>query len=143
MTHQFKPNLRKRIIASLIDYSIFTLLSYIYIGFFGVENEEGTMVVKNTMAMPILLFWIAYFIGVEGLAGATLGHSAVNLKVVTIQGKKIGISEAFFRHLLDPVDIFIYGIPAIIAIKFTDKNQRLGDLVAKTIVVDMEDSSQI
>jgi uncharacterized RDD family membrane protein YckC len=44
--------------------------------------------------------------------------------------------------LIDPVDFFIYAIPAIIAIKNTDKKQRLGDLWAKTIVVDTCDPEQ-
>ena len=43
---------------------------------------------------------------------------------------------------LDPIDILIYGIPAIIAIKNSDKNQRIGDMWAKTIVVDMDDEEQ-
>jgi uncharacterized RDD family membrane protein YckC len=44
--------------------------------------------------------------------------------------------------LLDPIDILFYGIPAIIAIKNSDKHQRLGDMWAKTIVVDIKDAEQ-
>ena len=46
------------------------------------------------------------------------------------------------RHLLDPIDLLFYGIPAIITIKNTEKHQRLGDLWAKTIVIDTMDAEQ-
>ncbi|WP_394335734.1 RDD family protein [Flavobacterium cyanobacteriorum] len=43
--------------------------------------------------------------------------------------------QSLKRHVLDPVDMFPFGLIAIITIKNTDKHQRLGDLWAKTIVV--------
>jgi uncharacterized RDD family membrane protein YckC len=45
--------------------------------------------------------------------------------------------------LLDPVDFFFYGIPALVAISKTEKHQRLGDLWAETIVVDTTNAQQL
>jgi uncharacterized RDD family membrane protein YckC len=56
--------------------------------------------------------------------------------VLTIDRKEIEWTQALKRHLLDPIDILLYGIPAIIAIRNSDKHQRLGDMWANTIVVD-------
>jgi len=37
--------------------------------------------------------------------------------------------------LLDPIDMFFFGLIGIVTIKNTDKNQRLGDIWGNTIVV--------
>jgi hypothetical protein len=47
-----------------------------------------------------------------------------------------------FKATLDPIDILFYGIPAIIAIKNSDKHQTLDGMWAKTIVVDPKDTEQ-
>jgi uncharacterized RDD family membrane protein YckC len=142
MAYEYKSNLKKRILATLLDYLIFGTLCYLFLGFFGEKDEGGGFVVRNLMTMPIVILWIVYFIVIEGLKGATLGHQAFNLKVLTVQRDDIGFSEATLRHLLDLIDVAWYGIPALITIKYTEKHQRLGDLVAKTIVVDTEDETQ-
>lgn len=64
------------------------------------------------------------------------------LQVVTLNRKRIGWKEAAKRHLLDPIDIALYGIPGIIAIKNSDKKQRIGDMWAGTIVVNLKDPEQ-
>lgn len=142
MKYAYKTNFKKRILATVLDYLIFGLLCYLYLGFFGTENDEGALVVRNLMALPILILWLVYFVAIEGLKGATLGHQALNLKVLTVRRDEIGLTEAFLRRLLDLIDILWYGIPAIIEIKYTEKHQRLGDLVAGTIVIDTEDPTQ-
>lgn len=137
-----KTNLKKRIIATLLDYSLFLLLTYLYITVFGRENDEGGRAVEGLMALPIPIFWFLYFVVVEACYGATLAHQGLHLKVVTINRKNIEGIQAFKRHLLDFIDILFYGIPATIAILNSDKHQRLGDMWAKTIVVDTKDSEQ-
>jgi uncharacterized RDD family membrane protein YckC len=92
--------------------------------------------------LPIPIFWFLYFVVVEAFYGATLSHQAFNLKVLKIDRKEISFAQALQRHLLDPIDILFYGIPAIIAIKNADKHQRLGDMWAKTIIVYINDPEQ-
>jgi uncharacterized RDD family membrane protein YckC len=138
----YRTNLKKRFWASFIDYLLIFVLTYIYISRFGVETEVGTKSIQGFATFPIILVWFLYFVVIETYQGATLGHKAFNLLVLTDKRGKIGFTQAFKRHLVDPVDFFIYAIPAIIAIKNTDKKQRLGDLWAKTIVVDTSDPEQ-
>ena len=61
----------------------------------------------------------------------------VGLRAIPLDGtiRKLTFLESFKRHLLDPIDFCFFGIVAIITIKNTVKNQRVGDLWAKTIVV--------
>jgi uncharacterized RDD family membrane protein YckC len=142
MNLKYKSNLKKRILASLLDYALILISSYLYIMIFGHANEEGATEVKGMQTLPLFLAWFIYFVVIESIYGATLGHQGFNLKVLTLRRKEISFSQALRRHLLDPIDILCYGIPAFIAIHTTDKHQRLGDLWAETIVVDMTDSEQ-
>jgi uncharacterized RDD family membrane protein YckC len=139
---KYKTNLKKKIIATLLDYALVLIPTYMYIMYFGVDNNEGGKTVSGLLALPLPTFWFIYFVVVEAMYGATLAHQAFYLKVVTLNRKEIGFSQALKRHLLDPIDILFWGIPGIIAIKNTDKHQRLGDLWAKTIVVDTKDPEQ-
>jgi len=78
-------------------------------------------------------------VGFETGFGGTLGNSIVGLKAIPMTGvnRKLTLSESFKRHILDPIDMTLLGLIAIIVIKNTAKNQRVGDLWAKTIVVKM------
>ena len=141
----YKTNLKKRFFASLFDYVIVITLTYLYIDFFGTTNENGEdgKTVRGLMTLPLFGFWFIYFVVVEAYFGGTLFHLAFNLKVLTIDRKRIEFTQALKRHLVDPIDFFIWGLPAAIAIKNSDKHQRLGDMWAKTIVVDISDTEQM
>lgn len=143
MTFKTKTNLKKRIIATLLDYSLFLLSTYLYIMLVGHDNDEGGKTVNGLLALPIPIVWFIYFVVIEACYSATLAHQGLYLKVLTIDRKEIEWTQALKRHLLDPIDILFYGIPAIIAIRNSDKHQRLGDMWAKTIVVDTKDAEQI
>ena len=142
MTFKYKTNLKKRIFATLLDYALILVSTFLYIEFFGHDNNDGGRTVTGLLVLPPVIVWFIYFVIIESISGATLSHQGFNLKVVTLNRKKISFVQALKRHLLDPIDILFYGIPGLIAIKNTDKHQRLGDLWAKTIVVDTEDPEQ-
>jgi uncharacterized RDD family membrane protein YckC len=76
-------------------------------------------------------FWIG-----EAHWGRTLGKRFADLRVVRTDGGRIGYGAAFVRTLLRAVDWLptAYLIGAV-AIWVTKRNQRLGDLVAGTVVV--------
>jgi uncharacterized RDD family membrane protein YckC len=139
---KYRTNLKKKIVATLIDYSLVLIPAYLYITFFGHDNDEGVKTVDGLLALPIPIFWFLYFVVVEAMFGATLAHQAFYLKVITLDRKEIAFTQALKRHLLDPIDILFWGIPGIIAIKNTDKHQRIGDLWARTIVIDTKDPEQ-
>jgi hypothetical protein len=65
----------------------------------------------------------------------------LGLQVVTKNGNRISFGQAFKRHVVDMIDFFFFGIPAFITIKNTSDHQRLGDLLAKTIVIDVNSFS--
>jgi uncharacterized RDD family membrane protein YckC len=86
--------------------------------------------------LVVLLLWLVYFTYFEGTSGQTLGKKLTHIKVIKEDGSKCDLGSAFIRTLLRIIDHlpFLY-ILGIILIATTDKRQRLGDMLAKTIVV--------
>ena len=126
-----------RIIATIIDYGIYFGLFYLYLYSFGDKTENGYEL-NGWLCWPIPIFWFLYFVILESYT-QTPGHDICKLIVVKTNGENLTIGDAFKRRLLDSIDIFIYGIPALICICNTPKYQRLGDLFADTLVVKRSD----
>jgi uncharacterized RDD family membrane protein YckC len=88
---------------------------------------------------PAALFYLivlAYFIVLEKLYGWTPGKLLFGLRVVRADGDG-GISwgAAIGRTLLRVIDGILFYLVAAIAVWSSDRNQRLGDMAAKTLVV--------
>jgi uncharacterized RDD family membrane protein YckC len=69
--------------------------------------------------------------------GQTVGKRALNLRVVTIEGAPVGIRHASVRAMLAVVDFVAIpiGLIATVSVLLSRRNQRLGDLLAGTIVL--------
>ena len=83
------------------------------------------------------LLYYGYFAAFEALwGGQTPGKRAVGLRVISVTGQPITTFDALLRNLLRIVDQMpgIYAV-GVLSIFFTARNQRLGDLVAGTVVV--------
>jgi len=131
-----KPYIWRKIGATLIDYSIYFVFFFYYLKIFGEYNPvDNSYSTHGWKGLPIIIFWVVYMILIENLTGATLGHHLFNLKVISTDGDETSFSQNLKRRLLDFIDILFWGIPALITIKNTEYNQRLGDLWAKTLVV--------
>ena len=139
-----KPNIGKRILAGFIDYLIIYIFFFIYVYAFGEPNADGEYTVNGLPALVPIVFWGIMTIGLEIGFGATLGNSLAGLKAIPKSGinRKLTFWESFKRHLLDPIDMFFFGLIGIVTIKNTDKNQRLGDIWGNTIVVRCENMTR-
>jgi uncharacterized RDD family membrane protein YckC len=134
-----KPYLKLKSIATLIDYGIYFIVFYIYVCVFNENPGSGDRVVTNGMTLPLVLFWFIYFVLIEAFNQATVGHDICKLRVFKEDASKPPLGDIFKRRLLDPIDIFFYGIPAFICISKTPKHQRIGDIWAGTVVVKISD----
>jgi len=141
MKHDLKlpKYLGRRIFATIFDYSIYIAIFVSYVLFLGEPNDEGGKTVTGVIGFIPFIFWLIYFVIPESFQGSTLGHYLVDLKVVNLDGTKILFRQALKRRILDLIDILFYGIPAFIAVKNSDRNQRIGDMWAKTLVVHKSD----
>ncbi|NHA05002.1 RDD family protein [Mucilaginibacter sp. HC2] len=133
-----KAYIKLRILTTLIDYTIFGTFYFTYLYVFNESAQPGHMEVNGIMTWPIPIVWILYFVLLESING-TPGHDLCKLKVVKTDGSKVSFTDALKRRICDPIDIFIYGIPALILVSKTEKHQRLGDLLANTVVVKASD----
>lgn len=138
-----KTNLWKRIFAGLIDYSIMFGTFYVICIYFGEDIGNGYKL-DGLPGLAVILIWFSYMIGLEIKFGGTLGNLLFDLKVVSIHPKKTSLTfdQSFKRHLFDILEMWPFGILGILLIKNTKYNQRLGDIWAKTIVIDTKDKNQ-
>ncbi|KAF2328213.1 RDD family protein [Flavobacterium daemonense] len=139
-----KPNLKKRILAGLIDYTLMFGMLYVMFIYFGVKTSNGYSL-HGFPALLTTIIWGVYMIGFEFNFGGTLGNQMFDLKVVSIRdtdNTSVTFGQSLKRHLLDIFDIWFFGLFGILLIKNTKYNQRLGDLWAETIVIDAKDEEQ-
>ena len=71
----------------------------------------------------------------EGLRGKTIGKKICGIIVLKEDFSKCTVGRGFLRNLMWVVDGFFYYLVAAVAMAGTMKWQRLGDLVAGTVVV--------
>jgi uncharacterized RDD family membrane protein YckC len=132
-------SLGSRIFAHVFDLFIVGILTYgvcllaILLGMLtGAVGLSGAIVAISGSAIIFL-----YFILLEGLwNGQTVGKKVTNIRVRNADGTPIRFMGALGRNLLRPADMFpgTYFI-GVIAMMTNPKSQRLGDLIANTIVV--------
>jgi uncharacterized RDD family membrane protein YckC len=73
----------------------------------------------------------------EGLYGQTLGKKICGIRVLKADFSPCGLAAGFLRNLLRIADAFFYYLVAIIAMATNLKWQRVGDVVADTVVVNV------
>lgn len=134
-------------IDALIQFSIVFVLALVFGGLasdieFGASTGGGPDTETALFALAILnvlLFVVLFFYSVlfETLwAGVTPGKRAFRLRVVQISGARIGFRASMTRNLLRIVDFLpTFYLVGIIAVVVNERNQRLGDMVAGTVVV--------
>jgi len=130
----------RRIVAALIDMvplGILFLAMAATMGNVGSSGDSGFRVtLSNGPFVLYMLLSLGYFIGMEGLLGATAGKMVMGLKVVKLDGSPVGIPAVLARNVLRVVDgLPFFYIVGLVFVAVTNKNQRLGDLAAGTTVV--------
>jgi uncharacterized RDD family membrane protein YckC len=141
--------LPRRFLALVADTVVISLLDAILNGTFGVERVTNgvattmgsggftSFTTQTTVDWPWLaLLWVTYYAVLEGLFGATIGKGLAGLRVTDLDGRRIGPQAAVVRNLARLLDVlpFSYMLGGILTLA-TRRHQRLGDRLARTIVV--------
>ncbi|NPV61037.1 MAG: RDD family protein [Methanotrichaceae archaeon] len=122
-----------RFVSLLIDSIVLGLLLGALGAILGVGRASGTA--EWGWGLFYFLVYLAYFTYLEGSRGQTVGKMITKIKVVGENGGKIDMNQAFVRNILRIIDgLFVYLIGAILIWR-SDKKQRLGDSIGKTVVV--------
>ena len=126
---------RDRILAFLIDLLIYTIVTLIIGYFYGEKNENGYQI-TGFPAFVLFLIGIGLWPINETFTGQTFGKKIVGLKVCNKSDKRdINGKQAFLRFGFGFFDLFLL---VGLFVAFTNKNnQRIGDLVADSIVIDI------
>jgi uncharacterized RDD family membrane protein YckC len=138
-----------RALALMIDYLIlaFTLviLALIWSFTFQQVTDLGVSIFGSNfglwlIAISLLSFFFiytGYFVLLETLwQGQTPGKSIAKIRVVRDDGRPVGLQQSALRALLRPLDESLF-IGAFLII-FSNREKRLGDLAAGTIVIQAE-----
>ncbi len=127
----------RRIPAYLVDFIIILLLLTGYTYLTGRLNKDGSMTLDHTYAkLEILLIAHAYYIIQEYFWNKTIGKRLVGLYVRRADGGKVTLKDVLIRNSTDTIELFLFSFIALTAVLFSKKRQRLGDMLAKTVVID-------
>ena len=143
----YRPVIARRGWAALLDYLFYFVLIMIYGYFFGAVNQWGltdtgfSFNVNPGLVAPVVL-WLIYFPFIEGMFGYTVGKGLLDLKLVCQRKDDFAFFVALKRHLLDPVDFFLFGLVGILLVKNTRDHQRLGDMWAHSLVIKEIDQAE-
>ena len=122
---------KKRMLAVGIDSSLATVLSLIAAG---MVNSFGATAVITALCSAHL----AYFFVFEALWSRTPGKYLFGLRVCQVDGSRCTLRSAMLRTLLRVIEvnpILLGALPAGIMLLVTKRKQRLGDLLAGTVVI--------
>jgi len=104
-----------------------------------IDKGEVSAAAKAGIGLVLLALFLAqwaYFLVWEATLGRSPGKMAVGLRVVTTSGRPIGWRAAALRNLLRAADLLPIGyIAGLVSMTLSSRFQRLGDLVAGTMVV--------
>jgi uncharacterized RDD family membrane protein YckC len=128
-----------RIAAFVTDAVAFAVVWTALAAAFGAVSETLGGIVGGVGSA---LFFL-YFIYFEAEYGQTVGKMVMDVVVVTEGGGPVGYKEAVIRTVLRIVDIlpFLY-IVGLVAIYLTDREQRIGDVLADTVVLKARDKGE-
>jgi uncharacterized RDD family membrane protein YckC len=145
--HFALASIGNRFLACTIDHAmqaltiILMLIAFLTLANFSSLSDELTSAPKWVYAVSILVVFLivsGYFAFFEWLwNGQTPGKRWLKLRVIREDGRPVTFWEAAVRNLLRSIDIMpapFYSI-GLISVFTTARDQRVGDLVAGTVVV--------
>lgn len=127
----------QRILAFGLDAFAIGLIYYILVlilmSFFSISNNIRELYIYLVL-MPLIMFYhllFEYFMN-----GQSLGKKALGIRVIKSNGERPEFVDYLTRWMFRIIDItFSSGIVAVVSILSTNKSQRLGDIIANTVVI--------
>ena len=135
-----------RAVAAAVDFLLATVVAVVplvavwAVWLLGFGGGFLSAAVLGLAALTAFVLWFAYFVYFEGKRGQTLGKRLMGVVVVREDGSPCGYGAAAvrtFTRLVDGIGVVPY-LVGLIVVLVTDRNQRLGDLLAGTVVVRAE-----
>jgi uncharacterized RDD family membrane protein YckC len=129
----------RRVLATLVDGIVLGFVFALMSMLFGSSSTQGGQVSATLDGLPFLIYLVlvfAYYTLMEGYLGQTVGKMLLGIKVIREDtGEVPGLGGAAIRTALRVIDSLFFYLVAFVAVLASGKNQRLGDMVARTLVV--------
>jgi uncharacterized RDD family membrane protein YckC len=127
-----------RILAGLVDLTIQLVIftsTLLVISVVVIRDDSGLLTATAVLTFLILFVYPIAF--ETSLRGRTPGKMVLGLRVVTLDGAPIRLREATLRAMGGVVDRLLPpgGVTGALFVTFTPRHQRVGDLIAGTIVI--------
>lgn len=134
-----------RFFAMLLDWiilAVWLLLCSIMSSSYGEPlYSSGASFILLVFFFPVFAFYNLFMELFNG--GRSVGKLALGIKVVSLNGQNPNISECFLRWALRILEIFgTLGSVAAIFASSSEKNQRMGDLIAGTVVIKLNKTNK-
>lgn len=130
-------NLMQRILATIIDIIVICLYWFLISAMF-----MSLQTIAYILIIPVVSFYHLLFEVFN--KGQSPGKKIMKLRVIDVHGRTPNIESYFMRWIFRLVDItFSVGTLAMIFIISSEQKQRLGDMLAQTMVVSLDKNSFI
>jgi len=131
---------RQRFLAFLID-------GLIIIGWIFIHSIINTVLFNDDIYIwiTVIPFFSLYTLLMEYfMNGQTPGKRSMNIRVVKLNGKEPTFIDYFIRWSLRFIEIYLsFGVLACIMVNTTNLRQRLADIIAGTVVVNVQVSQYL
>ena len=126
-----------RVFAGIIDLLIQIAILFagsLMLTIFGLVASSSRLLVSLLMALVLMGYPV---ISETLMRGRTIGKRAMGLRAVTVEGAPIRLRHALLRMMGGLVDRFLppFGVTGMLFVLGTSRHQRVGDLLAGTIVI--------
>jgi uncharacterized RDD family membrane protein YckC len=135
-------SLGERIAARGIDYMIFFTLYGVFAAIFaGIYGEDPSGDEIGIQALILIGIWAAFcafydFLTEAFLNGQSLGKRFVKIRVISLSGTRPTIGQYLLRWVFRVIDFGLtFGTAAVACVTFSEKRQRIGDMLAGTTVI--------
>jgi uncharacterized RDD family membrane protein YckC len=128
-------SLGDRIVGAIIDW----LVIFAYIIIVGVTISFTNTKANSIMYLLVILLLPIFFYDLISellLNGQSLGKKVMGIRVISLSGQQPSFSQYLNRWVFRLIDMtFTSNMLAVILVAATEKKQRLGDIIAGTVLV--------
>ena len=126
----------RRVVQYIIDYVLAGIIPALAYWLF--DRGSGTLhgfgwLIATVIALAVyFVYWVVI---PYGHRGQTFGMQLLRIHVISKNGEKASMPQLFVRGIFLIIDTLIWGLVGFITILCSKRRQRIGDHVAKTVVV--------
>lgn len=121
-----------RVLATIIDLAFIYITSVLLLIIIGTTAEETLLL----LGLPLMFYTLLCELL---LGGQTIGKRLLKIKVIKKDGNAASFIDYLIRWMFRLVDLFMtFGGCALITIVMGEKGQRVGDILAHTVVIKLK-----